>query len=376
MNELLSTTAGLTCALALMPLAIRASLSDPHNPRAPQRVHRRPTSRLGGGIIFVSYIAGVLVSSYAGQLPLGAAFTILACSLPVLVAGLFEDVTGMLTPRQRLMTAVLAALLAASIADGVVARIDLPFIDAWLGLPAIALFLTCFMVAGACNAFNLIDGVHGLAGGVSFLMFLGLASVARLVGDHYIFAQAVIMTAVLGGFLLWNFPRGRIFMGDGGAYFVGFMYAQLSIQLVARNDGVSAWFVVMLAAYPITETLYSIYRRKILLRTPSTQPDALHLHSLLFTRVALPMLGPGGDRDAANALVAPRLWLHAIGSLCIAITFYDQGAMLGANLVAYVVFYHVLYQRILRLEPRAAMLAPAALRRSRQPRSVVSVRGE
>ena len=195
MNEILSTTAGLACAVGLMPLAIRASFADPHNPREPQRVHRRPTSRLGGGIIFLSYVAGVLVSAYAGQLPLNAAFTILACSLPVFVAGLFEDVTGMLTPRQRLMTAVLAALLAATIADGVVARIDLPFIDAWLGLPAFALLLTCFMVAGACNAINLIDGVHGLAGGIAFLMFLGLASVARLVGDHYIFAQAVIMTA-------------------------------------------------------------------------------------------------------------------------------------------------------------------------------------
>jgi UDP-N-acetylmuramyl pentapeptide phosphotransferase/UDP-N-acetylglucosamine-1-phosphate transferase len=359
-----------------MPLAIRASLADPHNPREPQRVHRRPTSRLGGGIIFVSYVAGVLVSAYAGQLPLGAAFTILACSLPVLVAGLFEDVTGRLTPRQRLLAAVLAALLAATIADGVVARIDLPFIDAWLGLPAIALLLTCFMVAGACNAINLIDGVHGLAGGIAFLMFLGLASVARLVGDHYIFAQAVIMTAVLGGFLLWNFPRGRIFMGDGGAYFVGFVYAQLAIQFVARNDSVSAWFVVMLAAYPITETLYSIYRRKVLQRTPSTQPDALHLHSLLFARVALPLLGPGADRDAANALVAPRLWLHAIACLCIAITFYDQGAMLGANLAAYVVFYHVLYQRILHLNPTAAMSVPAPVRRPHEARSVVSVRGE
>jgi hypothetical protein len=139
---------------------------------------------------------------------------------------------------------------------------------------------------------------------------------------------------------------------------------------------VSAWFVVMLAAYPITETLYSIYRRKILLRTPSTQPDALHLHSLLFARVALPLLGPGADRDAANALVAPRLWLHAIACLCIAITFYDQGAMLGANLAAYVVFYHVLYQRILHLIPGTATSVPAAVRRPRQTSVVLPARSE
>jgi len=139
---------------------------------------------------------------------------------------------------------------------------------------------------------------------------------------------------------------------------------------------VSAWFVVMLAAYPITETLYSIYRRKILMRTPSTQPDALHLHSILFSRVALPLLGPGADRDAANALVAPRLWLHAIACLCIAVTFYDEGAMLGANLVAYGLFYHVLYQRILRLNPGAAMSVAAPRRRVGATRSAVPVRSK
>ncbi|MGH8522317.1 MAG: hypothetical protein ACREU9_13060 [Gammaproteobacteria bacterium] len=65
------------------------------------------------------------------------------------------------------------------------------------------------------------------------------------------------------GFLLRNYPRGKVFLGDAGAYFIGFMYAQLSIQLVARNAGISPWFVVALAAYPIVETLFSIYRRKI-----------------------------------------------------------------------------------------------------------------
>jgi UDP-N-acetylmuramyl pentapeptide phosphotransferase/UDP-N-acetylglucosamine-1-phosphate transferase len=350
MNELLSTAAGLGCAVALMPLAIRASTVDPHSPSAPQRVHRKPTSRLGGGIIFLAYIAGVSVSAFAGRLELAPALWILACGTPVLLAGLFEDLSGLLTPAQRLSAAVVSALLAATMAGGVVARIDIPFIDQWLGIPAFAVLVTCFMVAGACNAINLIDGVHGLAGGIAFLMFLGIASIARHVGDHFVYAQAIILTAVLGGFLLWNFPRGRVFMGDGGAYFIGFMYAQLSIQLVARNESVSAWFVIMLAAYPIVETLYSIYRRRIQSHTPSMEPDARHLHSLVYACIALP-LDHGrhaSDPDYVNAMVAPRLWLHGAMCLIVALIFYDQGLVLGANLIAYALCYHAIYQRLVR----------------------------
>ena len=348
MNELLATAAGLGCAVGLMPLVIRASAIDPHSPSDPQRVHKKPTSRLGGSILFVAYVAGVLVSGLAGKLELAPALWILACGLPVLFAGLFEDLSGLLTPAQRLTAAIVSALFAAALAGGVVARIDIPFIDHWLGVPAFAILVTCFMVAGACNAVNLIDGVHGLAGGIAFLMFLGLASVARHVGDHFVFSQAIILTAVLGGFLLWNFPRGRVFMGDGGAYFIGFMYAQLAVQLVARNDKVSAWFVIMLAAYPIVETLYSIFRRRILSRTPSMEPDARHLHSLIYARVALP-LDRGRHRhdpDYVNAMVAPRLWLHGTMCLIISLMFYDQGLLLALNLVAYALCYHVIYQRL------------------------------
>jgi UDP-N-acetylmuramyl pentapeptide phosphotransferase/UDP-N-acetylglucosamine-1-phosphate transferase len=108
------------------------------------------------------------------------------------------------------------------------------------------------MVAGACNALNIIDGTNGLAGGSALLMFTGMAAVAWHVGDTLVLLQAAAMTGALLGFLLWNYPKGKVFLGDGGAYFIGFMYAELAIQVVARNGLLP---VVILGA-TIVETCY------------------------------------------------------------------------------------------------------------------------
>jgi UDP-N-acetylmuramyl pentapeptide phosphotransferase/UDP-N-acetylglucosamine-1-phosphate transferase len=116
--------------------------------------------------------------------------------------------------------------------------------------------------------------------------------------------------------------------------------------------GPALWFVILLAAYPIVETLYSIYRRKILQRTPSMEPDALHMHSLFYHRVALPaeQSFDGPDHDRANSSVAPRLWLH--GALCciLALAFHDSTPALITSLGAYAILYHWQYRILARLQ--------------------------
>ena len=336
------------CALTLMPLVIRVRTLGHGTTPSPQHVHEQPTSRLGGGIIFVAYALGVALAIKFGRIPSGPLLALLACAIPVFAAGIREDVTHSLSPRHRLIAAVLSALVASAFAGGVIARLDLPYLDDWLHFLPLALLLTCFMVAGACNAMNLIDGAHGLAAGTALLMFAGMAAAAGQVGDQFVFVQAVTMIGALAGFLAWNYPRGRVFMGDGGAYFIGFIYAELSILIVARNEGISAWFVIMLAAYPIVETLYSIYRRKIRHRTPSTEPDAWHLHSLVYRQMGLKAAGEAADRsnDRANARVAPRLWLHGLICCATALILRDNTPALIAGVIVYAMFYVVQYRML------------------------------
>jgi UDP-N-acetylmuramyl pentapeptide phosphotransferase/UDP-N-acetylglucosamine-1-phosphate transferase len=342
-----------------------------------QHIHVVPTSRLGGAAIFLGFVVAIAIALKLELMPLQPALPLLIAALPVQVVGLWEDVTHRVTPRRRLLAAVFSAALASAFADGVIPRLDLPFVDGWLAYLPFAVPLTCFMVAGACNAINIIDGNHGLAGGSALLMFVGVAIVARDVGDARVLAEAAAMIGALVGFLLWNYPKGKVFLGDAGAYFIGFMYAQLSIQLVANNAGVSPWFVIALAAYPIVETLFSIYRRVIVLHTAAMQPDILHLHSLLYRyflsfaarppseerRLGL-VVGPYLGRERrqfqrrANAQVAPRLWLHGTLCLAMALTFYDNTPVLIGCTLIYGVFYRIRYRDAERLSGDNTMARP------------------
>lgn len=387
--EVVAVCAAAICAGFVMPFVIGASYREKERVCAgPQNIHAEPTSRLGGGALFLAYVVAVILAFELEHMPLRSALPLLISALPVLVVGLREDIAGRVSPRRRLLAAVASAALASTIAQGVITRLDLPLVDGWLAYIPFAVPLTWFMVAGACSAINLIDGNHGLAGGTAALMFIGMAIVAAHAGDELVLLQALGMLGAVVGFLLWNYPHGRVFLGDAGAYFIGFMYAQLSIQLIARNAGVSAWFVIALTAYPIVEALFSMYRRKIVRRVAAMQPDSQHLHSLLYfyflnfaerlpggRRVCnlsgqLPVSvaqcrrrcdrrvcnveGPfPGERRVpirqANARVAPRLWLHSSLCLVTALVFCENTMALIGFTIVYAIYYMFCYRKVVRL---------------------------
>ena len=354
----------------------------------PQNIHYGHTSRLGGAAVFVGYAAAIAIAIGWQLIPIRPALPLLVAALPVFVVGLWEDVAHTVPPRNRLLAAVVSAALASAFAEGVVPRVDLPHVDNWLTFLPFALPLTWFMVAGACNAFNIIDGNHGLAGGTGLLLFIGMALVAWGAGDMFILVNAAGMAGALVGFLAWNYPRGKIFLGDAGAYLVGFVYAELSIQLIARNPGISAWFAIALAAYPIVEMLYSIYRRRVIRHAAAMQPDVLHLHSLVYLCVLAfvqrPRLAdrrhrvwthayPGNERRrsirGANARVAPLLWLHAGVCFANALYFYQDVRALIAFTCLYAVAYVLCYQSALSFSRRSASTseidAPATIAAAR-----------
>jgi UDP-GlcNAc:undecaprenyl-phosphate GlcNAc-1-phosphate transferase len=137
--------------------------------------------------------------------------------------------------------------------------LGLPWLDAhslllaapWLGLA----WLVLLAVAGLPHAFNIIDGYNGLAGMVALIVCLALAHVALQVGDRALAALLVSTAAATAGFLVWNYPRGMLFAGDGGAYIWGVVIALASISLVQRNADVSPWFPMLLLIYPVWETI-------------------------------------------------------------------------------------------------------------------------
>jgi UDP-N-acetylmuramyl pentapeptide phosphotransferase/UDP-N-acetylglucosamine-1-phosphate transferase len=313
----------------------------------PQRMHVGSVPRVGGvGIVAGLAVACVLL--YPSDTASATLLLVLAaCSAPVVLAGFVEDVTKRVSPGKRLLAAFAAALLAAWALDAIVPRIGIPGVDSLFVHVAIALPFTVFAVGGAAHALNIVDGFNGLAGGVSVLMLSAVAVVAYQLNDRAIFDAAILLAAAVLGFLCFNFPFGKIFLGDGGAYFIGFMIAELLVLLVVRHPAVSPFFALAVLVYPVFETVVSILRRQMGRGVPAGHPDSHHLHHLIYKRLV--KWGPPGraGRALRNGLTAPYLWALTGMSLVPAVLFWDNTLVLAGSVVVFCVTYSWLYRRLL-----------------------------
>jgi UDP-N-acetylmuramyl pentapeptide phosphotransferase/UDP-N-acetylglucosamine-1-phosphate transferase len=159
------------------------------------------------------------------------------------------------------------------------------------------------------------------------------------------------MIGAIGGFLLWNFPLAQIFLGDGGAYFIGFVMAELLILLIVRHPQVSAWYVVV-AIYPIFETLFSIYRRRFVRGRSAGLPDGIHLHTLIYRRVARGRnrFANVRQRTLKNSRASVYLWALSLLSIVPATFFWRSPYALCGAAIAFIVAYVWLYASIVRFK--------------------------
>ncbi len=318
----------------------------------PQKLHARPVPRVGGIGIALGALAAVLLMVWSQPYVGLPALVLLACAVPAFGAGLVEDLTKRVSPAQRLLCTALSAALAAWLLGAVVARTDIPGLDWIAAMPAGAVLLAMFVVAGVSNSINIIDGMNGLASMCSVIMLAGLGYVAFGVGDQLVLLTALAVMGAVLGFFVWNYPRGLIFLGDGGAYFIGFMLAVLGILLVHRNPQVSPIFPLLLCAYPIYETLFSMYRRKVVRGRSVGLPDGIHLHTLIYKRLMRWALGDGDSAvlTRRNSMTSPYLWVLCSLSVVPSVLWWDSSAVLTAWLLLFVFSYRLLYSRIVRFK--------------------------
>jgi UDP-N-acetylmuramyl pentapeptide phosphotransferase/UDP-N-acetylglucosamine-1-phosphate transferase len=150
------------------------------------------------------------------------------------------------------------------------------------------------------------------------------------------------------GFLVWNYPRGLIFLGDGGAYLVGFLVAELSVLLVARNPQVSPWFPLILVFYPIFETMFTIFRRVVIGKKNPGLPDAAHLHQLIYRRVVRWSVTDNCSKKKMqrNALTSIYLWVMAAFTVIPAVLFWESTITLQFIALLFAGFYIFVYRTI------------------------------
>jgi len=318
----------------------------------PQKIHAVAVPRIGGAGIVLGVLSGVAILWWVMGRDAGIfGLVLLACAAPAFAAGFVQDFTEALTPRGRLVATAFSAVLAFYVMGAGLARTAIPGLDWVVAFAGGSLVVTVFTVAGIANAVNIIDGLNGLASMCVVLMLTALAYVGFQVDDLLIASLALAGIGAVLGFFLWNFPAGLIFLGDGGAYFLGFFFSELSILLLQRNpDEVSPLFPLLVCIYPVFETVFSIYRRRFLRALPPSMPDGIHLHSLIYRRI---MRWAVGDRSARaltrrNSMTSPYLWVLCSLSVVPAMLFWDNTAMLAVLIGVFGVSYVVLYWRIVR----------------------------
>jgi len=317
-----------------------------------QKFHATAVPRVGGIPIYLGLLLALMVR-YFDNLPVAQfASYLLIAALPCFITGLAEDISKKVGAKERLIAAMASAALAGWFLNAWLTNVQIFGVDWILSIPLLSMLITCFCIAGVAHAFNLIDGYHGLSGAVGAIILLALAYVAFQVRDYPILVCAFAGIGAILGFLFWNYPKGLIFLGDGGAYLIGFWIAELSLLLVLRNPIVSKWFPLLLCFYPIFETLFTIYRRLALKRVSPGIPDAAHLHQIIYRRVVRWAIGSSeGDlRTQRNAITAPYLWILSSLAVVPAIIFWNNHIALKICTVLFALTYIWLYWAIVRFK--------------------------
>ena len=307
-----------------------------------QKFHFEPTPRIAGIPVF----AGFFVGLWFVDLPEGFYLAILFASLPVFVFGLAEDITSRISPRLRMLATLMSVAAVFFWLDIGITMLGFGWVDGYLsGYFVLSLLFTLLVVGGLVNAVNIIDGYNGLMAGYCVLVLLAIGYIANILGDDLVLQLSLVLTASLVGFFVFNFPLGKIFMGDGGAYFVGFMMAVIGLMLGIRNDEVSHWFMLLLSIYPLYETAFSIYRRKLLHKTDASQPDAKHLHSLIYRKL-ISCDRFKHNKVICNSMVAPVIWLLSVLGIIPAVIWFNNQAMLIIWAFVFMLVYTVIYKYI------------------------------
>lgn len=248
-----------------------------HDGQEVQSSHVVPTPRIGGVAVATGLLATLWFMAPAAQTLL---VLMLCAAVPVFLSGLAEDIGIGASPRQRLAAAMASSLIMILISGYFISTGVAPGLDYLLSFALVGGLFTIFVTGAVCHAFNLVDGLNGLALFIAFFASCAMALISLQVGDLPVTYLAGAIAASVLGVLLLNFPFGKIFLGDAGAYTLGFLFAWTGVLLIVRNPELSKWSVLLVLFWPIMDTTAAVVRR-LRKKVPVGAPDKMHFHHVI-----------------------------------------------------------------------------------------------
>jgi UDP-N-acetylmuramyl pentapeptide phosphotransferase/UDP-N-acetylglucosamine-1-phosphate transferase len=316
--------------------------------QAIQRIHLNETPRLGG-FIFVLSLIGYVIYSHPTENILLLKLILLSLT-PILITGFKEDIFHNVDPAIRLLSLLFVGWLFMANFSGPLPNIsEVSFLEKLVSLHGGVSVFYILCMAAIANGMNLIDGVNGLCGAAALSILASLLFLSYKTADTSMLALIFSVMLLFTPFMLINYPKGLIFLGDLGAYSIGLIISILTIILFGRHPEISPWGAVLILIYPVTEVVFSMLRR-IFSGVSIFDPDKSHLHLKLFY-----FFKPKPSyHKIANALVTitlSGLWLFPL----LAISWvYHKLLFIWAAIILFMIFYGVLYAIIPNVKQKLA----------------------
>jgi len=329
MDYLIIFATSLVLVLLFTPIAIYIApkIGAVDVPKDNRRMHSKPMPRFGGFAIFIGTMSSIAIFLLPGNPEMRG---ILIGGALIYILGLIDDIKGLPAKVKFLGQITIACVVfALGVRINFIAAIFLISDDYTFFSGVTAFLLTIIWIVGITNTVNLIDGLDGLAAGVAMIASLSIAYAAFIsTGAAGTSAAVLAMLALAGGalgFLPYNFNPAKIFMGDSGSLFLGFMLAVLSIEGAAKSATVVAMMApVLVLGVPIFDTAFAILRR-VINKRPIMEADKGHLHHRIMEigfgqrRAVLMLYGISATMGVGAVLLTRDLFVESLALLIVAI---------------------------------------------------------
>lgn len=301
-----------------------------------QRVHKNEISRLGGLLIYTFFLVVCLMGYYDNILFV----SILLAVFPIFCISVKEDLFHNTAPRVRLILMMFSCLLFFYIYDIKLPQIEFPVIGKYISLFPINIIFFSFSTMVVMNGMNLVDGMNGLFGMTAFFQLLTMLFFSYLVNDHDLAMMIFLFLIPLCVFVIFNYPFGKIFIGDSGAYLYGFINSVLVIYFFGKYEVFLSWLAVLILIYPSMEVLFS-FVRKIKSKKSPFNPDKKHLHSIIFQWLLNNTSINSVKANFSTTLILCFLWIYPISTFFITI---DNIFYVLSLIVFFVLTYLFIYK--------------------------------
>ncbi len=334
-------TLGLSFFISIVIVGISRFIhSQDHHVTKKRAAHKIATPRLGGLAIIIAIFAGLFM------LEIPVKWYLLIAIMPIFMAGIMEDLNYPIHPYMRLCLGAISAGICVYFTGTWLREINVPYFDMLLQYPVFGVAFTVFAILILINSINMIDGINGLASGKTLIMSAAIIGLSNHFAEPgIVILNMLIFSSVLGFFML-NYPTGRLFMGDAGAYALGFLIAISLIALKSRHPELSGWAVLLIVFWPAMDMVHSVFRR-FYKNTDATRPDMMHFHHVLMRRIEIYSKGR-----------IPRLWSNPIATAIIlpmatipvftGLAFHTSSKICAIAAMSFLVLYSLIYARLVR----------------------------